>query len=86
MIKTAGGRANEEITGLLIEGMRQVKPDMPLRIISDEIEAVEFAMKHAQKNEWIFVSTDDVRNTIAYVTRAHENKTMDYAKSPVAGG
>ena len=71
--KDGRGRTNEEITGLLIEGIKAAKPDMPVMIISDEIEAIDYAIKHAKKNAWIFVNTDNVQESLNFISRAHNN-------------
>jgi cyanophycin synthetase len=74
--KNGRGRTDEQLTGLLMEGVRKTKSDMPVRIVSDEIEAINYAITHAEKDAWIFVNTDNVQETLAFVTRAHENDLL----------
>jgi cyanophycin synthetase len=74
--KDGRGRTNEEITGLLLEGIKAVKPNMPVMVISDEIEAIEYAIKHAEKNAWIFVNTDNVQESLDFISRIHSNNLL----------
>ncbi len=71
--KDGRGRTDEEITSFLLEGIHAVKPGMVVKVIPDEIEAINYVMQHAQKDAWIFVNTDNVHETLAYISRLHEN-------------
>jgi cyanophycin synthetase len=65
--KDGRGRSNEQLTTLLLEGIRRIKPGMNVKVISDEFESIAYAIHHAKKNSWIFVNTDNVLDTIAYM-------------------
>ncbi len=62
------GRTLEEINGLLQRGIAEVRPGMPVHIISNEFEAIKYAIDHAVKDAWIFVNAENVYDTIFYVT------------------
>jgi cyanophycin synthetase len=54
--KDGRGRTNEQLTALLTEGIRAVKPEMTIKVISDKFESIAYAIHHAEKNSWIFVN------------------------------
>ncbi|MEJ5963541.1 Mur ligase family protein [Pedobacter immunditicola] len=62
------GRTLEEINSLLKSGIREVKPEMPIKIISNEFEAIKYAIMHARKDAWIFVNSENVYDTLFYVS------------------
>jgi cyanophycin synthetase len=70
--KDGRGRTNEEITNLIREGIRKVKPYMPVTVVSHEREAIQFAMDGAQDNSFIVACVDEVRRSLDYVIKAKE--------------
>lgn len=74
------GRTLEEINGLLKSGIREVKPEMPVRIISNEFAAIKYAIMHAKKDAWIFVNAENVYDTIFYVS--NYKTTFKYPLEP----
>lgn len=73
--KDMRGRPEAEVTALIIEGIKQENPNVIIRVISDEKEAVEYAINNAQKNDFIVVCTDAIQETIDYVkARLQEEK------------
>lgn len=82
--KDGRGRTNEELTGLLMAGIRKIKPNMLINVISDELEAITYAMMHAQKDSWIFVNTDNVHETVPFVSRAHQDDLLHNQHNIVA--
>ncbi|WP_457127386.1 cyanophycin synthetase [Mucilaginibacter sp. HD30] len=71
--KDRRGRTNDQITSLLKEGITLVKPEMQITVISDEMEAIDYAIRRAQKDAWIFVNTDDVPGSLAFVKHLHQD-------------
>jgi cyanophycin synthetase len=65
--KDGRGRSNEELTQLIVDGINQVKPGMQIEVISDETEALAFAMERAHKGTFIVVSSDNVKGSTEYV-------------------
>jgi cyanophycin synthetase len=82
--KDGRGRTNDQITGLLLEGIKKIKPKMPVTVISDEIEAINYAVTHAQKGAWIFVNTDNVNESLAFAKRIHQNYLLHNSGNNVA--
>jgi cyanophycin synthetase len=61
------GRPKEEMTELLSEGISSVDHDMPVKVISNEIEAISYAMTHCKKGAFITVCTEKISETLAFV-------------------
>lgn len=77
--KDSRGRAKEEISKFLVEGIREVNIHLPISVISDEIDAVQYAIDNAIVDEFIFISVDNIQKTIAYVDQQvdKENTLVD---------
>lgn len=69
--KDLRGRTHEEISNLILEGIREQKPDMSVQIISDEKEALEHVMRNCQKGSFITVCTDSVQESIDHLSAIH---------------
>ncbi|MCW3083604.1 MAG: cyanophycin synthetase [Bacteroidetes bacterium] len=65
------GRTQESVTHFLMEGINSVK-QMPVKIISDEVEAVQYAIEHAVKGAFITICADKIQHTIRQVTNAKD--------------
>jgi len=65
--KDGRGRSKEELTQLIMDGINKVKPGAPVQVISDEVEALAFAMEQAHKGTFIVVSTDNIKGSTEYV-------------------
>lgn len=65
------GRSDDEITELLLEGIRERQPDMPVMIISNELDALDYALAEANPQEWIFLNPEHVLDTLNYVKEIH---------------
>jgi cyanophycin synthetase len=72
--KDLRGRSPDDILGLLMDGIRQVKADMRIAVIPDETQAVQHAIKTAQRGAFITVLTDSVTETIDYVSQEKARK------------
>jgi cyanophycin synthetase len=68
------GRSKEEMTSLIMEGICSVDAEKPVTIISDELEAIAFAIENAEKDSFITVCTDKVKKSIEFVSQALENE------------
>ncbi|PBQ32856.1 cyanophycin synthetase [Sphingobacteriaceae bacterium] len=73
--KDMRGRPQQEVTNLVIEGLKQTNPDISILVISDEHEAVEHAINHAQPGEFIVVCTDTINESTAYVKSRLQEET-----------
>jgi cyanophycin synthetase len=69
------GRPKELITEWLMKGIKEVDPNKWVIVISDEIEAVQYAIDHADQGAWIFVNTEKVFDTLQFVKSAQEKET-----------
>jgi cyanophycin synthetase len=74
--KDGRGRTNDNITKLLLHGIRKKNQNKPVSVISDEIAAIEYAIENAGNDALIFVSSDDLKNTIGYVTEKLKSKNL----------
>jgi cyanophycin synthetase len=66
--KDGRGRTNDELTELILEGIKSEKPDTPVEVISDELEALDYAIKNASKGSFIVISSDDIEGSIEFVS------------------
>jgi cyanophycin synthetase len=70
------GRSTEQTTEWLMNGIKQVDPNKWVIVISDELEAVQYAIDHAKHGAWIFVNTEKVYDTLEFVKAAKEKETV----------
>jgi cyanophycin synthetase len=66
------GRTAEEMTTLLTQGARQAKPDIGIRVISDENSALAFAISNAVPGSFITTLTESVYEAIAFVQHSRD--------------
>lgn len=74
------GRAKEDITRLLLEGIYSERK-MPVQIISVEKDAIQYALDHAQPGSFITILADKVHEVIDYVTKAQEGQNTPHPVS-----
>src|SRR3569832_395434 len=58
--KTLRGKTEKELIDMLIEGIEQVKPKKPIKIIPSDREAIDYAFKTATKGSLIILCSDVV--------------------------
>jgi cyanophycin synthetase len=68
------GASQEEISDLIIEGIRSVNPAVPLQIISSEKEALNYAVSVAKPGSLICTFTESVGATISFVEAIDEKE------------
>ena len=66
------GRAPGESKRLVVEGIRSVKPDMPIVEFDRAPDAINYALESARRNELLVVLADDVARTIEMVNKFRE--------------
>jgi cyanophycin synthetase len=54
------GRTEQEIIDLLMEGIREVNKDVPVKVIVKESEALDYAVRNAEKGSFITICSDVV--------------------------
>lgn len=64
------GRSMEEITMLLMQGIRSVDPEKFVEVISNEELALQTAIKRCALGGMVFLSSDDSRKSIGHVEDA----------------
>jgi len=69
------GRPLGEATRLVLEGVREVNPDVPVREFRDAPEAINYALNHARKGELLVILADNVSRSIELVNKFREQRT-----------
>lgn len=79
--KDGRGSSNEELTQWLQEGIEHSNLHPQVRVISDEFEAVRYAMEHSIAETFIFYTPEDVTKAIEFVkTIQKETKKSEKTK------
>jgi cyanophycin synthetase len=68
------GRAPGDSTRFVIEGLRSVNPEMPVKEFTDAREAIHFALKNARKGELLVILADNVSRSIELVSKFREQR------------
>lgn len=68
------GRTNDEITDLLKEGIRGVNSRSPVKVISNEIDAIRYAIDMAPEEAFIIVTSEKIYKSIEFVTAVLERE------------
>ncbi|MDZ4712871.1 MAG: cyanophycin synthetase [bacterium] len=63
------GREKGIVSQLVLEGIRSEKPDIPVKIIEDEVKAINYVLKNAKKNELIVLLPDNIPRAIEIVNK-----------------
>jgi cyanophycin synthetase len=75
------GRPSGEATRLVIEGIKSVNPDLPIKEIINAPEAINFALNNAKKGELLVVLADNVSRTIEIVNKFREETKTVFIES-----
>jgi cyanophycin synthetase len=67
------GRSKEAITGLLMDGIREKDEQIPVEIISNEIEAIKYAMNTCEQGALITITSDDIKTSLDFL-KTEKNK------------
>lgn len=68
------GRSNQELTNLILEGIKESKLKPIVKVISDEIQAIQHVIKHLEPDTLVYWSVDSVPIAIDYIKNM-EKKT-----------
>ena len=68
------GRKAEDITGLIMEGINKVNPNVPTMVINPEKEALAHAIEHAKKGSIITICSDVVTEALDMVMEYKERE------------
>jgi cyanophycin synthetase len=66
------GRPPGDSTRFVVEGIKSVSPEMPIREITDAPEAINYALKHARKGELVVILADKVSRSVELVSKFRE--------------
>jgi cyanophycin synthetase len=72
------GRSREEIISLLIEGLKEIKPDMPYRVMENSKEAWEYVINKIKPGELLTITSNSIYD--AYQTVKHHQDLELYEK------
>lgn len=61
------GRTKESITELLTKGVQEVSRYIPIKIISEEMDAIAYCLENAKKDSFIVDCTDAVKESTDYL-------------------
>ena len=72
--KDLRGRTQDDMTKLLIEGIKRENKFIPITIISDELEAIKHTIENAKPGSFIVVCTDSIKASTDYVRAKQEEE------------
>lgn len=64
------GRDIEDMNDLLMQGIHEINPSLPVKIINNEADALKYAMDTAPKDAFIVLCADKIQAMIDYVRTA----------------
>src|SRR5207253_1623142 len=77
------GRTNEELTRLISEGVKTLDPKKKITVISEENDALLYAINKVSKNGFIVVCSDKVRQCIEFVKQQQSKYQQQIAETAV---
>lgn len=81
--KNLRGKTDVEIISLLQEGIEQVTPKKPFKIIPSESEAITYAIKNAKKGSLLVICSDVVPEALELVMKFKEEEVQNLYKFSV---
>jgi cyanophycin synthetase len=69
------GRAPGESIRLVVEGIKSVNPEMPIKQFNSAPEAINYALQHARKGELLVILADNVGRSVEMVSKFREQHT-----------
>lgn len=77
------GRTADELSQYLLDGIREIRSNTAVNIISDEITSIQNAIDNAITGEFIFVCADDIQNALSYVEQQIEKENAPVDLVPI---
>ena len=68
------GRTRENILGLMAEGIKSVKPDLPYELLTADQDPIAYAISLAKPGAFITTLSDAVDNAVELVQNAQEKE------------
>jgi cyanophycin synthetase len=78
--KDGRGRDNDQLTWLIQKGISQVNDAASVTVISDERDAIRYAVEHASPGAVIVCCTDDVHDSIEFIRELQSAQSTIYRK------
>ncbi|MBS3914577.1 MAG: cyanophycin synthetase [Bacteroidetes bacterium] len=78
--KNLRGKTDREIIDLLTIGIKNIKPDCVIHVIPKESEAIDFAIKHAEKDSFITIISDVVPDALEQVKKLREDEEESFGR------
>jgi cyanophycin synthetase len=69
------GRAPGESIRLVVEGIKSVNPEMPIKEFTHAPDAINHALQHARKGELLVILADNVGRSVELVSKYREQRT-----------
>lgn len=74
------GRLDSELTELLLMGIQKISRQIKVDIISNEVDALNYAISHAKEGTFIYHCIDDVSTAINYMNELSKKSDFDSVK------
>lgn len=68
------GRTRENIVGLLEEGLREIKPEIEIKILNKGNEAFDYALKHIKPGTFLTIIGDSVTHAVEMVQNCQDKE------------
>ena len=84
--KNLRGKTEQEIIGMISDGIKSVDPDKKITVIPSEPEAITYAITNAKKGSLIVVSSDVVPDALNLVMKFKEeeaNRLYEFSKADI---
>lgn len=72
------GRTNTELNQMIIKGIHEHDPNKPIQVISNETEAIQYALENAKPGSLIVICSDVVTEALALVQKYKEEEASRF--------
>ncbi|MCE6991226.1 cyanophycin synthetase [Dyadobacter sp. CY323] len=76
------GRKHQEIIELVRHGIKAVNPFCKINVIQDELQALNYAIRHSRPGQLIVLTTDKIKNAISHIKRIQEQEEKGVVAQP----
>ncbi len=70
--KNLRNRTGDEIINLMVKGIKQKNPNIPITVIPKESEAISYAIKNAKKGSFIIITSDVIPDALNAIMKYKE--------------
>lgn len=81
--KNLRGRSEQEIIDLLVEGINEVNPNVTLKVIPNEREAIDYVMTNAVKGSFVTICLDVVPDVLEMIMAYKEKEDARLQKTAI---